>query len=422
VTSNPYDELPYRSVPVVWSAPERLALASLLHGGPRAPLERYRALELGCGTAANLLPLAYFRPHATFVGVDCAASAIATAEARRAALGLGNVELVEAEFLAAGDRVAGPFDFILAHGVFSWIPDDQRDAMLALCARHLAPGGLLYLNYNARPGWNIRGMVRELLRAQTAPRGGLRARAAAAQELAATVAASFAASTEHPYSALMAREFRLVAEGEISYVAHEYLADDNHAYWRSEFLALARAHGLACITDADFDQDSGRIPADLSEQLAAAPGFAPPVEDAVDLLCYRQLHSPVLTRAPWAPRPATLEELAGLLVASPLTPVAPEGSTARRFRHPAGPEVNVKTDAMATALVRLQAAWPRGARVGDLFADVAGVADDLRLLHRYRMVDLRLVEPAPVPPGPLHAVERGWGVEVTTPYHGREPV
>jgi hypothetical protein len=83
--------------------------------------------------------------------------------------------------------------------------------------------------------------------------------------------------------------------------------------------------------------------------------------------------------------------------------------------------VNVKTDVMAAALARLQTSWPRGVRVGDLFADTAGVVDDLRLLHRYGMVDLRLVEPAPVPSGPLHAAERGWGAEVTTPYHTREP-
>ena len=73
-SANPYDELPYKSFSIEWSAPERLALASLLHGGPRPPLEKYRVLELGCGNGANLLALAYYRRHAAFVGVDAALS------------------------------------------------------------------------------------------------------------------------------------------------------------------------------------------------------------------------------------------------------------------------------------------------------------------------------------------------------------
>ena len=66
---NPYDELPYQSFPIEWTAPERLALASLLHGGPRPLLDGYRVLELGCGSGANLLALAYYRQHVTFLGV-----------------------------------------------------------------------------------------------------------------------------------------------------------------------------------------------------------------------------------------------------------------------------------------------------------------------------------------------------------------
>jgi SAM-dependent methyltransferase len=392
VTANPYDELPYRSLPVVWSAPERLALASLLHGGPRVTVDSYRVLELGCGNGANLLALAHDRPNATFVGLDGARSAIAGAEKQRAELGLRNLELVEADFLSAAERVSGPFDFILVHGVFSWIPDAERDALLALCARHLAPRGLLYLNYNARPGWNVRGMVRDFLRAQTAGRAGLRARAEAAQQISATVASSFAAAAEHPYSQLMAREFRIVCDGEVSYVAHEYLADDNRAYWRSEFLALAREHGFEHVADADFNHDSGRIPTDLEQRIAAAGILTPPFDNTVDLLCYRQLHSPILTRGPWVRRLPGPDELAGLFVASSLAPVGSASARPQMFRHPSGPEVSAKTAEMASALERLQMIWPRGLRVGALFPDVASVVDDLRLLHLYGLLDLRLAE------------------------------
>ena len=121
--SNPYDELPYTSFPIEWTAPERLALASFLHGGPRTRLDEYRVLELGCGNGANLLPLAYYRRQATFVGVDGAQSQIEVAQARQAALELSNLEFIHTDFLTATDRLSGQFDFILAHGVFSWVPE-----------------------------------------------------------------------------------------------------------------------------------------------------------------------------------------------------------------------------------------------------------------------------------------------------------
>jgi cyclopropane fatty-acyl-phospholipid synthase-like methyltransferase len=185
MTVNPYDELPYRCLPIEWTAPERLALSSLLHGGPRPSLDAYRVLELGCGNGANLLPLAYYRRHATFLGVDGAHSQIEIADARRSALDISNVEFVHSDFLTAGSRISGEFDYIVAHGIFSWVTREVRDALLKLCAQHLRHGGLLYLNYNTRPGWNVRGMVREFLLAQTTGTISLRMRAEIAQDVSA---------------------------------------------------------------------------------------------------------------------------------------------------------------------------------------------------------------------------------------------
>lgn len=112
---NPYDALPYRSRPIEWSAPERLALCSLLHGGPTPRLDAadgYRVLELGCGDGANLLPLAYYRPHAGFVGVDGSRRAMELAESRRRELGLSNFrQFVHASFEEVGVTVIRPLRF-----------------------------------------------------------------------------------------------------------------------------------------------------------------------------------------------------------------------------------------------------------------------------------------------------------------------
>jgi SAM-dependent methyltransferase len=419
--SNPYDELPYRSIPIEWTAPEHLALASMLHGGPRQALDSYRLLELGCGNGANLLPLAFYRRHATFVGVDGAQSQIEVANERKQALGLFNIEFISTDFLAAAKRLTDEFDFIIAHGIFSWVPHEVRDALLELCARFLRRGGLLYLNYNARPGWNVRGMVREFLLAQTAGTEDLLARAQLAHEVAAKVA-SFLPFDQHPYSQLMANEFRYASEINLSSVAHDYLAAHNHPYWRSEFLALALRHDLDYVADANFCHSAGRLPEDLISYLVKEQITGRSLDDTVDLLCFRQLHSPVLSRRPWTRHPPGPDEFAALRVASCLALLDVHDPQNLRFQHPTGYQVEAKTEVMRNALLRLRSRWPQSLRVSDLFSDVREVIDDLKLLQRLGLIDLRPVDPGEfgVSGDSLNRLERTWGDYLTTAYHRRE--
>jgi SAM-dependent methyltransferase len=419
-TLDPYDDLPYRSLPIEWTAPERLALASLLHGGPRAPRAGYRVLELGCADGANLLPLAYHRRHATFVGVDGARSQIAIASSDKSRLELVNVEFIHADFLNADARLQGQFDYIIGHGVFSWVPDDARDALLRLCAKRLRRGGLLYLNYNANPGWKVRGMVRDFLLAQTARTTNLRGRAEEAQAVAARIASSLTTG-EQAYSKLIGNEFGFVCESDLSYIAHEYLAAENHAYWRSEFLALAGLYGFEFVADADFSYSSGRMPEDLAPRLVKEQITGQTVDDTMDLLCYRQLHSPILTKGPVTRRLPGPEEFAALFVASCLAPCALSGDGKQMFEHPSGYQVEAKEQVIQDALERLQPRWPRGLRVGNVFPDVGHVMDDLRLLHRNGLIELRCLEPVDreINHEPLKRLEGGKGY-FTTPYHTRE--
>ena len=336
---------------------------------------------------------------------------------------LSNIDFIHADFITAGQRISGQFDYIIAHGVFSWVSDDVRDALLELSACHLRPGGLLYLNYNTRPGWNIRGMVREFLLAQTAGTANLRIRAQMAQDVSARVVSG---STEgaHPFSQLMANEFRFVCENDVSYVAHEFLATDNHPYWRSEFLTLVRRHGFEYVADADFSDSSGRIPEDLEPRLGKEQITGRSIEDTVDLLCYRQLHSPILTMGPLVRRQPGIEELGYLLVASCLAPCAQNGSKNPMFQHPSGYQVEAKDEVMRSALELLQPLWPRGLCVRAVFPDVGKVIDDLKLLQRNGLIELRCVEPCDfgVSPSPLNRLEASWADYVTTPYHAREAV
>jgi len=415
---DPYDELPYRSRPIEWTAPERLALASMLHGGPRGARENYRVLELGCADGANLLPLAFHRRHSTFVGVDGALTQISIADANRSLLRLSNVEFIHADFLTAEARLEGRFDYIIAHGVFSWVPEAARDALLRLCSARLRDGGLLYLNYNSNPGWKVRGMIRDFLLAHTESITGLRRRAESAREVSTTIVASLS-DNDHPYSRLIADEFRFVAGCDLSYIAHEYLAVDNRPYWRAEFIQLVERYGLEFVADADFNYPSGRVPENLGQRLTEEriSGFAE--ADTVDFLCYRQLHSPILAKGPVERRPPNVDEFACLTVASCLAPCEQSIDGMPMFRHPSGYTVEAKNQVIKRVFDLLAKQWPDGLRIDTVFSDLDEVVPDLTLLFRNGLIDLRL--PASISSDvdyeSLRRFENDKRGHFTTPYH-----
>ncbi|MBC8071432.1 MAG: class I SAM-dependent methyltransferase [Deltaproteobacteria bacterium] len=414
-----YDELPYRSSPIEWTAPERLALASLLHGGPRTKRAGYRMLELGCGDGTNLLALAYFRRHAQFVGVDGSAKHVELGRARVRELGLGNLHFIHADLRELGAQLEGVFEYVVAHGLISWVPDDVRDAVLALSRTRLADDGLVYLNYNAQPGWSVRGLVRRMLLRHTEDIVGLRARTVAAQHAAAQLRAQLLTS-DHPWSQLLAGELGLVVEGEASYIAHEYLAPINRCYWRGELRALAEQHGLEVVTAADFDRASGRDIPELDAWLRDEGLAGPDPLESSDFMRYRQMCSPILAASPWVARPMTQGELRGLRLASALMPPADVSVLPAGFIGAGGQEVEVRDAVLRDVLVRVQPEWPLSLPLDQLFDGHEVPADDLLLLHRLGLLELRIDEPdASVEPGPLHALELRERGELTSAYHRR---
>ena len=57
----------------------------------------------------------------------------------------------------------GRFDYVICHGVYSWVPEAVQDRILEICARNLTPDGVAYVSYNTYPGWHARGLARDLM-------------------------------------------------------------------------------------------------------------------------------------------------------------------------------------------------------------------------------------------------------------------
>ena len=143
----------------------------------------------------------------------------------------------------------------------------------------------------------------------------------------------------------------------------------------------------------------------------------------MDLLCYRQLHSPILCLGPRVPNPPSIEEFANLTIASCMSAFACDDGGLHMFQHPSGHTVEAREPDMQTALSGLFGHWPDGLRVGDVFRDVAHVMDDLKLLLRNGLVEIRCPDSRETvrPCDPLNRMEARGG-HVTTPFHTREAV
>src|SRR5262245_21338275 len=157
-----YDVLPYGDRTHPRTHPDLLATVAMLFGMAPAPPERCRVLELGCAGGANLIAMAAALPGSDFLGIDLSARQVASGRERVRAKGLANVELRPMSILDLGEGF-GRFDYILCHGVYSWVPADVRDKILAVCGANLAPQGVAYVSHNCYPGWHAWGMVREMM-------------------------------------------------------------------------------------------------------------------------------------------------------------------------------------------------------------------------------------------------------------------
>ena len=244
-----YDQVPYTGRPYADSHPERMATMAKLMGATPAPVERCRVLEIACGDAANLIPMAYTLPQSEFVGFDIAAQPIEVGRAIAAQVGLKNLALSHLD-LTAFPADAGKFDYIIAHGLYSWIPAPVRDQLLALIARHLAPRGVAFVSYNVYPGCYVRRMVWEMLRFHVEPLEDPGERIAEAQALARLLAEGRTANDA--YTTMMTSELARFGGRDPGFLFHDDLAEVNEPCYFHEFVAHANTHALQFMCEAEL--------------------------------------------------------------------------------------------------------------------------------------------------------------------------
>ncbi len=159
-----YDEVAYPSATFLQTHPNRLAVIARMHGLAAPDPEGARVLEIGGGDGLNLIAMAVAWPHATFLNIDLAAAPIARGTALIEQTGLTNVRCTVEDIRdLTSQHAAGSFDYIIAHGVYAWVPDPVRGAILEAFAHLLSPEGMAFVSFNAMPGGQIRQIMRDMV-------------------------------------------------------------------------------------------------------------------------------------------------------------------------------------------------------------------------------------------------------------------
>jgi cyclopropane fatty-acyl-phospholipid synthase-like methyltransferase len=393
---NAYDEVPYPSLSYPQTHPDRLATLATLHGLRPAPVDRCRVLEIGCAGGGNLIPMAEALPDSEFVGIDLSARQLAAAGEAVRELELKNVRLGQVDLRALPAEL-GAFDYVIAHGVFSWVSRPVQEALLALCRRHLKPEGVAYVSYNAYPGWHSRAAVREMMQFHTSQIREPQARVAQARALMGFMAET-ADKGQSAYAQMIKVERQTLADKLDAYILHDELSEVNEPVYFREFAARAAAHGLQFLAEAEPNTAAQRLPRAALAALAKLGADVVAREQYLDFVTNRTFRRTLLCHAEvTVGREPMPEQVRGFQIASRaecLSP-APDLRSAKpeEFRGPTGVTAGTDHPLSKAAFVHLASVWPRSLSfeklqaaawsllsAGPVVREAAALAQDTHLL------------------------------------------
>ncbi len=262
-----YDALPYQSKPFPQSTPEQLASMARMFKLDVPDIATARVLELGCAAGGNLIPLAVRYPKLKAVGIDISNVEIEQGKIQLVKLGIENCTLHCLDVAKSADKIDGQFDYIICHGVFSWVPEHVREAILKLIEDRMSPNGVAYISYNVYPGWKMREVIRDMMMFHA---GGLtdpnQQLAQAKAILEYTKGITGETST---YGKMLRDEAGIMSKVTDDYLMHEHLSHENKPMYFRDFIQLASSHKLSYLGEAQLgDMAPQRLGPDVFKTLS----------------------------------------------------------------------------------------------------------------------------------------------------------
>ncbi len=289
-----YDDLPYANYSFSYASPEHIYTIAKIFGLNPAPVETAKVLDLGCGFGGNIIGFAGRYPKSHSVGVDLSKTQIDDGKKMVGALGLDNIDLKHISIGDIDDSI-GKFDYIICHGVFSWVPKEIQDKILEVIQKQLAPSGVAYVSYNTLPGWNIVSTFREMLQYHTDAFSDIRDKLTQARAFISFLKEGLAESNT-PYYKFLESEADIISSEGDSYLRHEYLERGNTQFYFNEFINMAAAHDLTYLADTHLpNMYIGNLPEKAIEKLGDITDIVR-VEQYMDFVTNRRFRNTILCR------------------------------------------------------------------------------------------------------------------------------
>jgi len=365
---NPYDRLPYPNYSHTESHPRKLEAIATLFGMKPPPTNACRVLELGCASGWNLIPQAQDLPFSRFLGIDASIRQIENARNMASELDLQNIELRHADILDV-NRDWGQFDYIICHGIYSWVPEAVREKLLEICSSNLVSNGVALVSYNTYPGWRTRGMVRDMMRYHAAGREDPHEQVTQARALLKFLAENCPQDT--PHAKVLENELATLAGKSDAQIFHEHLELENHPVYFHQFVEQAGANNLQYLGDARFSQ---MFPNFLTKDARATLAGVPMLqqEQYMDFLNNRMFRRSLLchtgVKLERNPQPRVMYDF-HIAQTQPLDPKLLDLQDEKPIRFKIGNNKLVtKQPLIKAAIIRLSEAWPNTLFFEDLHA------------------------------------------------------
>ena len=249
-----YKELGYKSYPFPFTTPAYLEAYGTLVGLNTPPAKTARVLELGATYGGNIISQAVHNPEATFVGIELSQDQVEKGNKIISDAKLDNISLIQGDIMNF-DETLGTFDYIIAHGFYSWISDEMKDKLLDIISKHLADNGIAYVSYNTYPGWHTMEEVRQLMLFANRGHDELTHKE---KVLRGKTVGSLVGSQILNYDNLKERNskflgaLRSVMQKDDYYVGHDHLEPHNDPCYFYQFNDHLKVHNLAYVCDADL--------------------------------------------------------------------------------------------------------------------------------------------------------------------------
>lgn len=292
ITYNSYDESPYESFTFPFTHPQHLYTIANLFGLKAANFTKCKVLELGCASGGNIIPLAYHYPKSKFTGVDLSIQQINEGQKHINNLELKNIKLINLSIKDLNEDL-GKFDYIICHGVFSWVEKDIQNKIMEICQTLLAPKGLAFISYNTLPGWHTSRTVRDMMLYHSSYFDTTQEKITQSKALLNFIHEAVSDSN-NSYATLLHKELDMIKDKTDSYLKHDHLELNNSQFYFHQFIEKAQEYNLQYVADSSIHtMFVGNMPHKVAEKLSVIDDLVRQ-EQYMDFIINRRFRNTIL--------------------------------------------------------------------------------------------------------------------------------